>query len=227
MKVLHLIYTLSAAIVILLNSCAPAYVPNVINTPLFSNKGEIQVSVHSGTSGVDPQFAYALMDNVGLMINGSFANRTSDTTDNYHKHKFIEIGPGYYDKIGTNGRYEVYGGVGYGELQANYENGLWPARTNVTCIRFFLQPAIGVTTDVFDGSFATRLVLLDLRQESERNTGFFLEPVFTCKVGYRYVKGVFQFGLSFPFNSNTVDFTHQPLVFSVGLQADLCKIYED
>ena len=37
----------SAFIIFVIQSCAPAYVPNVIQTPLLSNKGEIQAAVQS------------------------------------------------------------------------------------------------------------------------------------------------------------------------------------
>jgi hypothetical protein len=213
-------------ITLIVCSCAPAYVPNVINTPLFSNKGEFQASVNPGLAGFDPQLSYAVTDHIGVMLNGSFANRTSDSTGDFHKHQFIEIGSGYYQKIGMSGRFEAFGGAGFGKLQAEYENELWISRSNVNSIRFFVQPVIGATTDIFDGSLAARFVVLNLHQDSVGSTGLFLEPVLTAKVGYKYVKAVFQVGLSLPLNSNNIHFNYQPVLFSVGLQATLGKKYE-
>ncbi len=89
-----LYFTLLACIIILFHACAPAYVPDVINTPLLSNKDELQVSLNTGISGFDPQIAYAVTDHIGVMLNGSFTNRISDSTDNYHKHTFVEVGSG-------------------------------------------------------------------------------------------------------------------------------------
>jgi hypothetical protein len=63
---------LYAGAVVYLTSCAPAYVPNALNTPLFNNKGEIHIAANTGISGFDPQLAYAVTDNIGVMVNGSF-----------------------------------------------------------------------------------------------------------------------------------------------------------
>ncbi len=212
---------------ILFFSCAPAYVPNVVNTPLMSNKGEFQASVHTGTSGFDPQFAYALTNNIGLMLNGSFANRTSDTTDNFHKHQFVEFGAGYFASIGTAGRFEVFGGYGAGNLQAEYDNNLWVSKARVNSGRFFIQPAIGASTSVFDGSFSSRLVFVNLSQESEKASCAFIEPALTGKFGYKYVKFVVQTGLSVPLSSSNNLFNYQPFMFSVGIQLNIGKLFEE
>lgn len=207
-------------------SCAPSYIPNVVNTPLFSNKGEFQASVNTGVSGFDPQLAFAVTDHIGLILNGSFANRTSDTTDNFHKHQFVELGAGYYQKVGKSGRFEVFGGGGFGKVRALYENELWYDQTDVNSLRFFVEPVIGATTTIFDGSFTPRLVLVNLYQESAGNVGVFIEPTITAKFGYKYFKTVFQLGFSLPFNGNNIEFEYQPFIFSVGIQATLGKKYE-
>lgn len=211
---------------LLLGSCAPAYVPNVISTPLLSNKGEMQLSVNTGIAGFDPQFAYAVTDYIGVMVNGSFANWTSDSTDNFHKHKFVEIGTGYYTKLGESGRFETFCGFGFGNLKAKYSNDLWISMATVNSTRFFVQPTIGATTKMFDGSFATRIVFVNLTQEDIKGSGVFVEPVLTGKVGYKNVKGVIQLGFSLPFNHNDLIFNYQPFIFSVGLQVNIGKLYE-
>jgi len=211
------------AIIIAINSCAPAYVPNVINTPLLSNKGEIQAAIHTGVSGTDPQLAYALTDNIGVMLNGSFANRTSDSTDDFHKHQFAELGLGYYTKIGESGRFETFGGGGLGNLQAKFDNTVWNTYADVNSYRFFIQPTIGASTNIFDGSFSSRFVMVNLKQNSISSTGFFVEPVLTGKIGYKYVKAVIQLGFSLPLNSKNIDFYYQPFLFSIGLQGYIFK----
>jgi hypothetical protein len=182
---------------------------------MFSNKGEFQASVHGGIAGFDPQVSYAITDHLGVMVNGSFADRKPDSTDNFHMHRFIEGGAGYYQKIGTNGRLKAFQDVGF-----------WISSADVNCMRFFVQPAIGLSTEVFDGSIATRLVALNMKQDSLSNTGLLMEPVITAKVGYRWVKAVFQFGMSLPLNREQIDFTYQPFIFSIGLQATFGKKYE-
>ncbi|MBN2214813.1 MAG: hypothetical protein JW723_11260 [Bacteroidales bacterium] len=225
-KVPSMTYLPGMLIMLYITSCAPAYVPNVINTPLCSNPGEFQASVNGGLAGFDPQISYALTDNIAIMLNGSFASRTSDSTDNFHKHQFVEMGLGYYQKFGTSGRFETYGGAGFGQLRAEYDNELWMTRSNVNSRRFFIQPAIGVSTDFFDGGLAARFVYLYLIQESKSNTGVFVEPAITAKVGPKHVKAVFQIGLSIPVNSGSLEFNYQPFLFSVGLQTTLGRRYE-
>jgi hypothetical protein len=217
---------LSPVAFLYLVSCAPAYVPNTINTPLLSNKGEIQAGLNYGLSGFDPQAAYALTDHIGLMINGSFRNNTSDSSDSYHRHAFVEGGGGYYTRIGGAGRFEVYGGYGYSRLQAYFDGDIWIKYANVYSHRLFLQPAVGFTTKVFDLSFASRVVLVSMHQEDVQENVFLFEPALTLKLGYKYVKGVVQFGLSFPNSSVSVDFGYQPIMFSIGVQADLRKNYD-
>jgi len=215
-----------SSLILFLGACAPAYVPNVINAPLLSNKGEVQLAVNTGIAGFDPQFAYAVTDHFGIMVNGSFANWTSDSTDNFHKHQFFELGTGYYTKIGSSGRFETFGGFGFGNLRADYSNDLWLSKSRVNSTRFFIQPTIGATTSIFDGSFATRIVLVELKQDNISASGLFVEPVLTGKVGYKYVKGVFQLGFSLPLNSNNLPFNYQPFIVSVGIQANIGKIFE-
>ena len=215
-----------AAVAILLDSCAPAYIPNVINTPLMSEQGDFQVNVNSAISGFDPQVAYAATDHLGFMANGSFANRTSDTTDNFHKHHFIEFGSGYFTTIGTSGRFETFGGVGFGKVRAEYDNDIWQSRTDVNNLRIYIQPSIGASSEYLDGSISTRFVLVNLYQGADNNTGFFAEPVLTGKVGFPYLKAVFQMGVSIPVNATSLDFNYQPFLFSVGLQANIGEFFK-
>jgi hypothetical protein len=211
---------------IILNSCAPAYVPSVVNIPLLTNKGEVQAAVYAGTSGVDPQLTYAFSNHVGVMLNGSFANNTSSTTNNYHKHQFGEIGAGYYTHFLQRGKFETFAGAGSGKLSAEFDNNLWISRSNVNYTRIFVQPAVGFTTKIFDLGFSTRFVFLKLHQELESNTGIFAEPVINVKFGYDHIKAVAQLGLSLPMNSGNIDFTYQPLLFSLGLQANFGKVFK-
>jgi hypothetical protein len=217
----HTICKVFALLAFIVSSCAPAYLPNVVNSPMFGNKGEFQFSTHSSLSGFDPQLAYAITDHLGVMTNASFADRTSDSTDNFHKHKFVEFGAGYYEKIGTKGRFEAFGGFGFGKLKAYYDNSFWQDFASVRNFRFFVQPAIGLSSQVFDGSFATRLVLVRILQGTNLSTGFFVEPVITAKVGFKYVKFVTQCGFSVPFKETELDFEYEPFIFSVGIQATI------
>ncbi len=212
-------------------SCSPEYIPNMVNSPLLSNKGEFQANAATGTSNLDVQLAYAITDNIGIIANSSFADQTEDSTDNFHKHMILEGGIGYYDKIGKIGRYELYGGYGSGWIEGRYRDifgfdDISKARFN----RFFLQPGIGIATGIYDGSFSSRFALVQMNPEG---TNFksgdyqaFMEPVFTSKIGYKYLKFVFQFGFSVPLGEKELTFDYQPLIMNFGVNLNLGRLYD-
>ena len=226
MKCSNVYLLMTMLIVCILNSCAPVYVPNTVNAPLLTNRGEFQASLHAGTSGFDPQLAYAVSDHVGLMLNGSFMNSTSDSTDNYHKHRFMEAGAGYYSHFGSSGKFETFMGFGSGQVNALYGNHLWTSFSDVKYKRFFIQPSAGFTTKVLDIGISSRIVVVGFIQGSDKSSGLFFEPLITLKAGYDHIKAVGKLGLSLPFNEEDISFNYQPLIFSLGIQANFGKIFK-
>jgi hypothetical protein len=212
--------------IFILDSCAPAYVPNVINAPMLTNKREVQLALHAGTAGFDPQFAYAITNHLGVMLNGSFMNSTSDSTNNYHKHGFGELGLGYFMPIGQRGKFEAFGGVGSGKIQALYENSLWTSRSNVSITRYFIQPTIGITSKLIDAGFSTRISIVNLHNYAASSTGIFAEPAITAKLGWDHLKVVGQLGISVPFDSENNQINYQPLLISLGIQGNFGKVFK-
>ncbi|MFO7655883.1 MAG: hypothetical protein R6W78_02345 [Bacteroidales bacterium] len=204
-------------------SCAPAYVPNVINSPMLDHENEFQISLNTGTAGIDPQIAYTVTDHFGLMANGSFANKTSDSTDSFHKHYFIELGAGYYTKVVENVLFEFYGGFGTGRLKSKFDSEIWTSFANVESRRIFIQPSIGVTTEIFDANLASRFTMVNLNQHSSSNTGYMWEPAVTFKAGYKHIKTILQFGFALPINEQSLEFNYQLFIISFGVQATLGK----
>lgn len=198
-------------------SCAPAYVPNVLPSPLLGQEGDLVVSAHTGIAGFDPQVAYGITDHAGVMINGSFRNYKSDTTLDFHNHTFMELGGGYFTEFLGSGRFEVYAGGGAGTLNAEFDNPLFVSYSNVFYSRAFVQPTVGLVTDLLELSFSPRIVFVTMMQDGNRLYSGFLEPAVTGKLGYRNVKGVMQMGISVPLR-NQLDFFYQPFIFSLGLQ---------
>ena len=203
-------------------SCSPEYIPNMANTPMFDSKGDIQANVSAGVSGYDFQGAYALTDHVGAMVNTSFKNQTSDTTQDYHKHSIYELGLGYYGDLGEYGRYEIFGGFGTGNIQAlneglEFDN----PYTDAIFSKVFIQPSIGFKSEVFDANLGTRvaMVKVNYQQTAEGlNEKFqpFAEPVLTGRLGFKYVKLVSQVGFSIPLTNEYV-FDYQPFIISLGV----------
>src|ERR1035437_7848376 len=102
-----------------LNSCAPIYIPNNINTPLLSKKNEATINLGFGQNGVDCQLSYAVSENIGLLLNGSYLSDESNSNFNkditYQEHqKYIEAAIGSFGELSKNIVLEAYFGGGYG-----------------------------------------------------------------------------------------------------------------
>lgn len=220
-KKFHLILMTIAAAGLLVNySCAPTYVPNVVTTPFLGDKGDVAGSVNYGVSGFDPQFAYAVTDNIGVVANGSYINTANDTNSQFRQHLHVEFGGGYHTRIGSFGRFEAYGGGGVGRINAKFDDLLFVSYEDVLSTRLFIQPSVGFVTDVFEIGFSTRFVLVSLMQDQKSETAPFIEPALTAKLGYSPVKGMMQLGFSLPLNPE-LKFYFQPVIFSIGLQIRL------
>lgn len=218
MKKIIIISLATIAALIYFNSCAPLYVPNVVNAPMLSEKNDINASLHFGLSGTDVQSAFALTDHIGIMVNGSYMNQTSDSADNYHKHILIEAGVGYFERLGKYGIFETYGGYGVGRINSHQNSGDFSSFSDTYVNRIFIQPSVGFKSNYFEFAFAPRTVWAFVSQGNVRKTGFFLEPTLVLKAGSPILKLVTQFGLSFLMNSSSSSFNYQPFLFSFGLQ---------
>ncbi len=224
--------TLNTILLILvgfLSSCVPAYIPNTVNTPLFTGKHELQANIGTGISGWDPQVAFSVTNHIGIMVNSSFANRNPDSTD-FHRHAFVEGGAGYFISPVSSLVLEAYAGFGTGKVETYYKT--WGI-ANANIRRFFFQPSVGFTNKVFDASFTPRLVLVNIEDvihdpAKVYHTGYqpFIEPTFTFKVGYKYVKFFTQFGFSFPIDNNHYSYDYQLLMFSMGIHATFGRKYQ-
>ena len=215
---------------IVFTSCSPEYVPNMVNSPMFNNQGEFQATIAAGNNSFDAQTAIAVTNNIGIMVNGSYGNETSDSSNDFHKHSFIEAGIGYYEIFKGKFRYEIYGGYGFGEVEGYFEDALFDEEiTNTRYNRFFIQPGIGVSTRIFDGSFSPRFVLVQMDTKgayfgtAQFNT--FFEPVITTKIGSKYLKFIAQFGISLPVGNQELNFDYQFLIFNFGLNFNLGRKY--
>lgn len=227
MKSNRLLILISA--VIIFQSCAPVYLPNTRQTPMFDEPGEIQLSGYHGTNGFDIQAAASVVDHFAVMGNAAFAARDSEDSTDYRKHHFYEFGLGYYDTFGEKGRFEFYGGYGGGKTEAQdsyffVNNNEIVAKGEFN--RFFLQGNLGLQTDVFEGAFSYRVAWLNYYKFEEVRTGstlydnnvkeVFLEPAITLKVGGEKVKFVSQFGVSFPYDDHS-SIDYEPFSLSIGI----------
>jgi hypothetical protein len=230
-------FVLIILLFLIIQSCAPVYVPNVRNAPLFSKSGEFQGSVQLGTSGVDLQSAVAVSNHIGLMGNFSYANRnnnrnntnTGTTTydDDYHRHRFYEGGIGYFYNDETL-CYEVYAGYGQGQGSSN-DNGFLGTQTldaTGKFVRYFLQPSLGFNKKNIHLAFTTRFSVVNYTEFSNSlgvkvmkdDPKLFLEPAFTAKFNFieRRLFAILQVGFNSGM-SEDVYFDYPFFHFSTGL----------
>lgn len=99
----------------LLSGCSSVYMPNVPNTPMFTQKGEISAGGHVTLKGnFSVNGAYAVSDHFGLMMNASHLNNQRKKED--FRHSLFEVGGGYFTTFGSgkNRILEAYAGIGRG-----------------------------------------------------------------------------------------------------------------
>jgi hypothetical protein len=215
------------------SSCAPVYVPNVRNSPLFTKAGEFQGSMQFG-NGLDLQGAVSVTNPIGLMANYSFAERNKsdydvddDDNNGYHYHKFFEGGLGYYENQG-NWCYEIFAGYGRGE-GASYDEYEWFGVQNIVATgkyeRYFVQPAFGLNKKVMHVSFIPRVSLVDFTSFSNDVVSYpvdedpiiFIEPAVVGKVNLADNHFFFTFQAGFSVPATTTYFEYRPFQFSTGI----------
>lgn len=191
-------------------SSAPVYLTNRATTPLFSNVHEAKVS-----ASIDPMLmtdfhaAYAPTDHLGIL-----ASYKGPTIVSSYAGHFVEIGAGYFNKIGRLGRYGTYAGIGRGWGRADSSRSPMAAPSNddnatqtyFNFNRYFLEGEIGLVDDGYELGFAARFSNVRLNSYSKYllqpsspsktlitslpgGQDLFFEPIFFWRAGF----GNFQF----------------------------------
>lgn len=224
--------SLLALVVVVLTSCAPAYLPNSRNVSLFREQGEAMVTAAAGTA-FELQSAYALTDHIGVMANGAIFNKKqSDGGVDYNRnYLFGEGGLGLFGKNRTI-RYEVYGGYGLGRgtsYKGYYffnQNGAKPVVASGKFTRLFLQPTVGTNHKNFNLAFSFRLSMVDFTEfessglvvKPKEDFQLFVEPALTGTFRLKgNLRGFFQININNPVPSDPYfDFVN--FQTSVGIQ---------
>jgi len=213
------------------SACAPVYVPNARNSPLFNKAGEFQGSMQLG-NGLDLQGAVSVTNHIGLMANYSFADRNSsyydtDHEDEYHYHKFFEGGIGYYENEG-DWCYEVFAGYGQGEGASYDEYEFWGGqsqRATGKFERYFIQPAFGLKKKIMHVSFIPRVSIVDFTEFSndvvaypiDDNPKVFIEPAVMGRVNLMNSHLILTFQMGFSVPAGSVYYEYRPFQFSTGM----------
>jgi hypothetical protein len=216
-------------ITILFSSCAAFYVPNVVNAPLLSEKGEGIAQLNAGFNGYDLQAAYAPINHLGVMVNSSFGYSESVSKKDFHRHALIEGGLGFFTKIGdSNWHYELYGGGGIGHstglstgtfisYQEDFVDG--------DVLKYFAQSSLGRKGDHF--IFAMTLKAVNFQGFNVKTSqnfyhtpkyvaNNFIEGALSFKAGGKKLKANSQIGLSLPITTNN-NLKWRPFIMNFGV----------
>ncbi|RMG17791.1 MAG: hypothetical protein D6730_23610 [Bacteroidetes bacterium] len=206
-------------VLLLAGGCSTLYVPNTLHTPLLSEKGEVALRLHSGSSSLDAQAALALSGGAkgGLAVSAAYSlNRKGGDTPQagYAKQQFAELGVGHFFRLDSSGIFEVFTGYGRGKAEATKTLGTgFPVDEQATgnYQRFFVQANLGASARLLEAGVAARFSYVDFtrlsitRKTPKRPSAFFAEPLLFIKVGggptsgkFPNIKAELQFGAHLP-----------------------------
>jgi hypothetical protein len=250
----------------MLASCSrDIYVPNQANVPLLKEKNEFKANI----SLTNWQAAYAITDNIAVMVNGQYVyrnwffnegNKNSDDlfVDNNTRGGVFEGGVGFFKAVDSKKRavFEVYAGYGAGAfktLDGSYPDTAavldYQLRTRFN--KFFIQPSFGLAHKVVEVAFTPRFSVVKFHNQTigprafenntERRSNFlrlgdkavpFMEPTFTVRAGYRYIKWYGQLMFSVPlndekYNNYNVNDYFQPVSVTMGVTLNFGQWVKD
>jgi hypothetical protein len=217
-------------------SCAPAYISNTRNTPMFGEANEFAGTV-AISSGVDVQAAYSVTDHVAIMANANTVQKKL-TTDNHQSfnrnHIFAEGALGYFSRT-KGSRFELFAGYGMGS-GTSYESYYFfhtlsqSVITKTNYSRIFIQPSIATNNKKFNLIFTARVSMVGFSKYStddpaaspqiyKPSNGYqvVLEPSITARAHLAgNLRGFFQLGINKSLQE--VDFNYVPVQASIGIQ---------
>ncbi|MCC6725357.1 MAG: hypothetical protein IT258_12695 [Saprospiraceae bacterium] len=218
---------------LLLGCTRTLYVPNAIHTPLMSKKGDYSVNLNMrpvAPFNSELQTAYAPIDHLGLMANGSIMGYKSANNESAFKHHLLEAGIGTFGSFWENNchqkimRAECYLGTGFGRASVvdDYP-GFFSSDTTVYTYegnyrRTFLQVGLGVRLKMVELSLATRFAnvyfprFTDYANGIRTATGdyefYTYEPAIRAAIGYKQLKFSLQLGFVESLTQDASDFNN-------------------
>lgn len=233
-------------VVLMVSACNVAYIPNKHNVPLMQYKGDASVSI----STTNLQAAYAVSDHLAVMGNVYFRQNSWENSPDsnntmvwdYQANRFLgEAALGYYQSLGKDGVFEVYGGGGLGSIRFTLDdqNPAFSKEYQASMVKAFIQPDIGYKSEYFDAVFSTRLsyigfsnvdttnytpagLVSDNLFNLDKHPYFFVEPAITLRFGYRFIKAYAQGILAAKLNQE--DINYRSFGINVGIELDLGDI---
>ena len=195
---------ISSFFILALSSCSSLYMPNVPNTPMFTQKNELHASASISLKGnMSLNTAYALTDNFALMANGSYIDQNKEKKD--FRQGMLEGGIGYFTTFGpSNNRiFELYTGYGRGNStrvlsDLTYDGPIPRESYDITFDKYFVQVdysskrkrSLKLLKNKYQLSYGTALRMSYVTMDDYAMTGvapikednIFLEPIFFTRM---------------------------------------------
>ena len=197
---------------ILMNSCTHYYyVANIQDVPLFKEKNEFRISGSAGSgdesTSIEVQTAYSVTDKIGIMADYMSAKGGDAGSHNYGSGNYFEGAVGYFKPVGRFGVFETYGGLGFSNQHheySGYYSNLNTGTSDLSSLKFYIQPSFGFTTKFFDIAVSTRFSALtfDIKTNNVAVDNYlfnelnglstqihpYIEPAITIRAGWQYTK---------------------------------------
>lgn len=215
---------------VLLTSCAPIYIPNNVNTPLLTEAKEFTLNMSTGMDGFDCQLAYAVTDDIGLMLNGAYLSKDGtnihDSEVKYtQQQKYIETALGWFQQPYDNFVVETYLGGGIGKSSST-DSYLFTDDKKIygegNFYKLFVQSDMGFKSSFLEGGVALRGAYInfykmhhDLNLTVNKFDGLFIEPAVFLRIGGPVFKIQSQFGFTSKL-SNKKFLIYEPYILSIG-----------
>lgn len=216
---IHFTFPITVVVIsgFLLYSCAPALYTNVgQNVPLLKKKGEVALSIGSGSSGNDHGSAEGLSLQAAAAVGkstaiaSSFYSLKNEGGDMKGNGNYFEMGIGKF-KSSEESKFigEIFVGTGFGSIQ----NSMGSDHINLKYVKPYIQPSGGFSTKVLDIALTARMALVSYTSKSEsisdsqqrgsfddfwseNKTSFVIEPGFTVRLGFQNIKLQLQYSIS-------------------------------
>lgn len=167
-----------------LTSCG-FYRQNVVNVPLFQEKGQVQAGGHFGCTGFDGQVGFAVTDKIAIIGNiNSNKNTTnySSTNSSHFNHQFYEFGLGHFRKTPSGLIHEYFLNFGQGNtLMTGYGGDTIYGHTapftytrSAKYSRIMLQADFGKIVRNFEYAISPRLFILDFHSVTDTENNSYL-----------------------------------------------------
>ena len=200
-----------------LSSCSPVLYSNTGHVvPLFQQKGEVMLNASVGSTedatGVGAHFAAALDSSWAIIASYYYLTGDEDNDSEWRGNgSQFDFGGGKFYTFGEKNRgvVELFAGVGF----ATITNRLAGDRVDLSYVKPFIQPSIGVTGPWVDFAFTPRIAVVSYTKNTislsdgenqlkaeryfrEKKSTLVFEPGMIFRAGYKNIKGQILINLS-------------------------------